>query len=148
MQLSIYVIGSFGFILKGEEVNRHGGARSFTVSIGCAWYSPRCEGLFTFDTPTSQVCLGLSNCRIHSFVAYSLTCKMIWLDRDEFWDLYKHYFHPRILQGQLQICLFGPLPDGNNLKGKKRKVAMEWECVHGSGATQYRVVSLDLPSHG
>ncbi|XP_065865008.1 uncharacterized protein [Euphorbia lathyris] len=46
--------------------------------------------------------------------------------RDEFWDLYKNYFHPRILQGHLRICLFGPLPDGKNiLRGKKKKVVEE-----------------------
>ncbi|KAH7573378.1 hypothetical protein ACOSP7_007025 [Xanthoceras sorbifolium] len=41
--------------------------------------------------------------------------------RDEFWDLYKTYFHQRLLQGDLQLCLYGPIPDGNVLKGKRRK---------------------------
>ncbi|WCJ41490.1 Protein CMSS1 [Euphorbia peplus] len=45
---------------------------------------------------------------------------------DEFLDLYKNYFHPRILEGHLRVCLFGPLPDGKSmLRGKKRKVIEE-----------------------
>ncbi|XP_075662461.1 uncharacterized protein LOC142631967 isoform X1 [Castanea sativa] len=39
--------------------------------------------------------------------------------RDEFWDLYKNYFHRRLLEGDLRICLYGPLPSGNEFKGKK-----------------------------
>lgn len=30
--------------------------------------------------------------------------------RDEFWDLYKSYFHQRLLQGSLRVCLYGPIP--------------------------------------
>ncbi|KAI8005231.1 Protein CMSS1 [Camellia lanceoleosa] len=30
--------------------------------------------------------------------------------RDEFWDLYKNYLHPRLVQGDLRICLYGPTP--------------------------------------
>ncbi|XP_050220590.1 uncharacterized protein LOC126670906 [Mercurialis annua] len=45
--------------------------------------------------------------------------------RDEFWDLYKNYFHQRLLQGDLRICLFGPLPNGNILRGKKKKATDE-----------------------
>ncbi|CAM8914886.1 unnamed protein product [Rhodiola kirilowii] len=30
--------------------------------------------------------------------------------RDELWDLYKTYFHQRLLQGKLRICLYGPIP--------------------------------------
>nr|GLL47700.1 protein CMSS1 [Ipomoea trifida] len=30
--------------------------------------------------------------------------------RDEFWDLYKSYFHQRVLEGALRICLHGQLP--------------------------------------
>lgn len=41
--------------------------------------------------------------------------------RDEFWDLYRTYFHQRLLHGDLKLCLFGPIPAGNVLKGKKRK---------------------------
>lgn len=40
--------------------------------------------------------------------------------RDEFWDLYKSYFHDRLLQGSLRLGLYGPLSSGNELKGKKR----------------------------
>ncbi|XP_018815173.2 protein CMSS1 [Juglans regia] len=40
--------------------------------------------------------------------------------RDEFWDLYKCYFHPRLLQGNLRICLYGPLQSVTELKGRKR----------------------------
>ncbi|XP_022138200.1 protein CMS1 [Momordica charantia] len=29
--------------------------------------------------------------------------------RDEFWDLYKSYLHPRVVESKLRICLFGPL---------------------------------------
>ncbi|OMP02669.1 hypothetical protein CCACVL1_02730 [Corchorus capsularis] len=39
--------------------------------------------------------------------------------RDEFWDLYKNYFHQRVVQGDLRICLYGPIPNGNEFKGKK-----------------------------
>lgn len=31
-------------------------------------------------------------------------------NRDEFWDLYKCYFHQRVLEGDLRICLYGPIP--------------------------------------
>ncbi|KAF3457384.1 hypothetical protein FNV43_RR02041 [Rhamnella rubrinervis] len=41
--------------------------------------------------------------------------------RDEFWDLYKNYFHQRLLQGALRLCLYGPLPNGTGSKGKKKK---------------------------
>ncbi|TXG72815.1 hypothetical protein EZV62_001394 [Acer yangbiense] len=41
--------------------------------------------------------------------------------RDEFWELYKTYFDQRLLEGDLQVCLYGPIPDGNVLKGKRRK---------------------------
>ncbi|KAL8094797.1 hypothetical protein AgCh_036348 [Apium graveolens] len=37
--------------------------------------------------------------------------------RDEFWDLYKCYFHQRVLKGDLRICLYGPTPV--SYKGKK-----------------------------
>ncbi|THG09719.1 hypothetical protein TEA_012232 [Camellia sinensis var. sinensis] len=30
--------------------------------------------------------------------------------RDEFWDLYKNYLHPRLVQGDLRICLYGLIP--------------------------------------
>uniref|UniRef100_A0A5B7BHH7 Protein CMSS1 n=1 Tax=Davidia involucrata TaxID=16924 RepID=A0A5B7BHH7_DAVIN len=39
--------------------------------------------------------------------------------RDEFWDLYKSYFHERLVQGDLRICLYGPLPVGLEVKKKK-----------------------------
>ncbi|KAM1797646.1 hypothetical protein ACFX12_031804 [Malus domestica] len=40
--------------------------------------------------------------------------------RDEFWDLYKNYFHDRLQQGSLRLGLYGPLTSGKELKGKKR----------------------------
>ncbi|KAI6699231.1 hypothetical protein NL676_019350 [Syzygium grande] len=40
--------------------------------------------------------------------------------RDEFWDLYKNYFHERVVKGNLQICLFGPINIKNEIKGKSR----------------------------
>ncbi|PON95564.1 Protein Cms [Trema orientale] len=40
--------------------------------------------------------------------------------RDEFWDLYKNYFHQRVVEGALRLGLYGPLPDGTELKGKKK----------------------------
>ncbi|KDP42879.1 hypothetical protein JCGZ_23821 [Jatropha curcas] len=45
--------------------------------------------------------------------------------RDEFWDLYKNYFHQRLLQRDLRICLFGPLLNGNQLRGKRKRVPDE-----------------------
>ncbi|KAL9268838.1 CMSS1-like protein [Drosera capensis] len=30
--------------------------------------------------------------------------------RDEFWDLYKTYLHQRLVQGDMRICLCGPIP--------------------------------------
>ncbi|XP_062150106.1 protein CMS1 [Alnus glutinosa] len=42
--------------------------------------------------------------------------------RDEFWDLYKNYFHQRLLQGDMRICLYGPLTSGTKSSGKKRGV--------------------------
>lgn len=41
--------------------------------------------------------------------------------RDEFWDLYKNYFHQRLLQGSLRLSLYGPLMSDNEFKGKKKK---------------------------
>ncbi|PHU18741.1 hypothetical protein BC332_14436 [Capsicum chinense] len=37
--------------------------------------------------------------------------------RDEFWDLYRNYFHHRILEGALRICLYDEIPA--NIKRKK-----------------------------
>ncbi|KAG8644272.1 protein CMS1 [Manihot esculenta] len=45
--------------------------------------------------------------------------------RDEFWDLYKNYLHQPLLRGDLRICLFGPLPNGNVVRGKRKKVPDE-----------------------
>ncbi|KAL2506324.1 hypothetical protein Adt_21945 [Abeliophyllum distichum] len=39
--------------------------------------------------------------------------------RDEFWDLYKSYFHRRLLEGDFRICLYGQVPA--NSETKKRK---------------------------
>ncbi|XP_059447821.1 uncharacterized protein LOC132179178 [Corylus avellana] len=41
--------------------------------------------------------------------------------RDEFWDLYKNFFHQRLLQGGMRLCLYGPLPSGSEFSGRKRK---------------------------
>ncbi|PRQ38032.1 putative P-loop containing nucleoside triphosphate hydrolase, protein Cms1 [Rosa chinensis] len=41
--------------------------------------------------------------------------------RDEFWDLYKTYFHQRLLQGSLRLSLYGPLISDNEFKGKKKR---------------------------
>ncbi|CAO2820340.1 unnamed protein product [Amaranthus hypochondriacus] len=30
--------------------------------------------------------------------------------RDEFLDLYKTYIHQQLLQGNLRVCLYGPIP--------------------------------------
>ncbi|GAV58954.1 hypothetical protein CFOL_v3_02487 [Cephalotus follicularis] len=40
--------------------------------------------------------------------------------RDEFWDLYKNCFHRRIMQGDLRICLYGPIPNGKEFEGGKK----------------------------
>lgn len=45
--------------------------------------------------------------------------------RDEFWDLYKSYLHPRVVDGELQICLFGPLQPSS--KRRKKEVASPGE---------------------
>ncbi|XP_055811231.1 uncharacterized protein LOC129880974 [Solanum dulcamara] len=37
--------------------------------------------------------------------------------RDEFWDLYRNYFHHRVLEGALRICLYDEIPA--NIKKKK-----------------------------
>ncbi|XVF29323.1 hypothetical protein REPUB_Repub15cG0111000 [Reevesia pubescens] len=43
--------------------------------------------------------------------------------RDEFWDLYKNYFHQQVVQGDLRVCLYGPIPNGNESKGKSLESA-------------------------
>ncbi|MBA0779940.1 hypothetical protein Gotri_004110, partial [Gossypium trilobum] len=43
--------------------------------------------------------------------------------RDEFWDLYKNYFHQQLVKGDLRICLYGPIPNGNEFKGKSVELA-------------------------
>ncbi|CAI0452202.1 unnamed protein product [Linum tenue] len=40
--------------------------------------------------------------------------------REEFWDLYKSHIHPRVLQGDLRLCLFGPIPTKSNDKKRRR----------------------------
>ncbi|XP_061348366.1 uncharacterized protein LOC133293776 [Gastrolobium bilobum] len=40
--------------------------------------------------------------------------------RDEFWDLFKNYFYQPMIQGDLRICLYGPLQLAVRLKGKQR----------------------------
>ncbi|KAL4379979.1 hypothetical protein GQ457_02G042840 [Hibiscus cannabinus] len=42
---------------------------------------------------------------------------------DEFWDLYKNYFHQQVVQCNLRICLYGPIPNGNEHKGKSVELA-------------------------
>ncbi|MED6130893.1 hypothetical protein PIB30_004753 [Stylosanthes scabra] len=39
--------------------------------------------------------------------------------RDEFWDLFKNYFYQGMMQGQLRICIYGPLQSSVRLKGKQ-----------------------------
>ncbi|CAA0818648.1 Unknown protein [Striga hermonthica] len=39
--------------------------------------------------------------------------------RDEFWDLYKSYLHKKLLEGDLRLCLYGPLPTSSKAKKKK-----------------------------
>ncbi|GFP80679.1 protein cmss1 [Phtheirospermum japonicum] len=39
--------------------------------------------------------------------------------RDEFWDLYKSYFHQTLVKGNVRLCLYGPVP--TNPEAKKRK---------------------------
>ncbi|KAH0882171.1 hypothetical protein HID58_058267 [Brassica napus] len=41
--------------------------------------------------------------------------------RDEFWDLYKTCFHQRVLEGNLRICLYGPMPAAPKLKNNKKQ---------------------------
>ncbi|XWS22251.1 hypothetical protein CRYUN_Cryun29cG0018400 [Craigia yunnanensis] len=43
--------------------------------------------------------------------------------RDEFWDLYKNYFHQQVVQGDLRICLYGPIPKSNEFKGQSLELA-------------------------
>ncbi|OWM67660.1 hypothetical protein CDL15_Pgr024745 [Punica granatum] len=40
--------------------------------------------------------------------------------RDEFWDLYKNYFHQRLLDGNTKICLYGPIQSNAKFLHKKR----------------------------
>ncbi|KAL2242492.1 protein CMSS1 [Sesamum indicum] len=39
--------------------------------------------------------------------------------RDEFWDLYRSYFHQPLLEGKVRMCLYGPVP--TDLEAKKSK---------------------------
>ncbi|KAL8486936.1 hypothetical protein ACS0TY_023578 [Phlomoides rotata] len=41
--------------------------------------------------------------------------------RDEFWDLYRTYFHQPLLQGKLRLCLYGPIPSNSSAKKRKPK---------------------------
>ncbi|KAJ6723667.1 PROTEIN CMSS1 [Salix koriyanagi] len=41
--------------------------------------------------------------------------------RDEFWDLYKGFFHQRLLEGHLRICLFGPTPNAGSKEFTAKK---------------------------
>ncbi|GAB2298098.1 hypothetical protein Dimus_032170 [Dionaea muscipula] len=39
--------------------------------------------------------------------------------RDEFWDLYKNYLHRRLFQGEMRVCLYGPIPSTSHTGNKK-----------------------------
>lgn len=56
-----------------------------------------------------------------SYVWLMFICCLI--GRDEFWDLYKNYFHQQLVKGNLHICLYGPIPNGNEFKGKSVELA-------------------------
>ncbi|KAE8718346.1 Detected protein of confused Function [Hibiscus syriacus] len=43
--------------------------------------------------------------------------------RDELWDSYKNYFHQQVIQCDLRICLYGPIPNGNGFKGESVELA-------------------------
>ncbi|MED6111204.1 hypothetical protein PIB30_050307 [Stylosanthes scabra] len=45
--------------------------------------------------------------------------------RDEFWALFKNYFYQGMMQGQLRICLYGPLQSSVRLKGKQASLPDE-----------------------
>ncbi|KAK1390767.1 hypothetical protein POM88_018945 [Heracleum sosnowskyi] len=50
--------------------------------------------------------------------------------RDEFWELYKCYFHQKVVEGDLRICLYGPIPI--IYKGKKNIIdfTSSWgDCI-------------------
>ncbi|CAN4095942.1 unnamed protein product [Withania somnifera] len=36
--------------------------------------------------------------------------------RDEFWDLYRNYFHQRVLEGASRICLYDEIPANTKIK--------------------------------
>lgn len=36
--------------------------------------------------------------------------------REELWDLYKIFFHERVVEGTLRMCLYGPLPETTRTK--------------------------------
>lgn len=38
--------------------------------------------------------------------------------RDEFWDLYRSYFHNPLVQGNIRVCLYGPIQVSSHLKRK------------------------------
>ena len=76
------------------------------------WFSLSCLRWFYFQQfvlSTSQTVHPPPLCSLSVFILF---------DRDELWDLYKDFFHQRLLQGHLRICLFGPVPSANG-KGKK-----------------------------
>ncbi|CAL5378861.1 unnamed protein product [Camellia sinensis] len=39
--------------------------------------------------------------------------------RDELWGLYKNYLHPRLVQGDLRICLYGLILISSKMKKSK-----------------------------
>ncbi|PIN12233.1 putative DEAD-box-containing helicase [Handroanthus impetiginosus] len=39
--------------------------------------------------------------------------------REEFWDLYRSYFHQSLLKGDLRLCLYGPIPTNSEVKKRK-----------------------------
>ncbi|KAK6118584.1 hypothetical protein DH2020_047670 [Rehmannia glutinosa] len=52
-----------------------------------------------------------------AFESLHLLCMHVF-DRDEFWDLYKSYFHQPLLEGSLRLCLYGPVPTNCDAKEK------------------------------
>lgn len=61
-------------------------------------------------------------CLIHiHFPTFSTPCCC---GSDEFWDLYKNYFHQRLLDGSTRICLYGSI-QRNTMFFRKKRVPKE-----------------------
>ncbi|MCD7454440.1 hypothetical protein HAX54_024879 [Datura stramonium] len=100
--------------------------------------------LCLLDLSSENCGLGQVNVVLQSFEAYEdrgagcfsqeivLILKSGTPSRDEFWDLYKNYFHQRVLDGALRICLYDEIPAIDRRKKRNKDNKFFRDCYKDS----------------